>query len=70
MNTNFTLEIDNEALIIFGDLCLEIPNKVFDHQLGLSSPNHSGAASSSVEFRREQNYNTGESFIVCAIKYS
>ena len=30
MNMNFTAEINNEALIMIGALCLDIENKVLD----------------------------------------
>jgi hypothetical protein len=60
MNTDFTAEIYNEALIMIEDLCLEIENKVLN-QLGMLSPNRSVAAASFyVELRREQNYNAGD----------
>ncbi|VDO41814.1 unnamed protein product [Onchocerca flexuosa] len=39
------------------NLCLQIANKIL-HQLRMSSPNQSVAASFDVELRREQSYNT------------
>ncbi|VDN02004.1 unnamed protein product, partial [Onchocerca ochengi] len=59
MNMDFTAEINNEALIMIEDLCLQIANKVLN-QLGMPSLNRSAAASFDVELHREQNYNIAD----------
>jgi hypothetical protein len=52
MNTDFTAQIYNEALIMIEDLCLEIENNWANRS--------AAAASFYVELRCEQNYNAGD----------
>lgn len=59
MKVYFTAEIFNEALVMVGNLCLEITNKVFN-QLGMPSSNRSTAISFDIKLRREKNYNLND----------
>ncbi|VDK78392.1 unnamed protein product [Onchocerca ochengi] len=57
LNRPNILKIYSEVLIMIEDLCLQIASKVLN-QLGMRSLNRSAAASSDIELRDQQNYNT------------